>query len=61
MCALDRYYCNFSNHTKSDQALMEIQLTDFIQSIVEHANKRFLRNFRYQLMIDYEDDNYNDG
>ena len=57
ICSLDAYYRNSSNSSKTEQALDEIQITRFIQSIVEHANKRYLRNFQYQLlMIDYEGD-----
>jgi len=57
ICLLDNYYCNSSNQTKAEQALKEIEFTDSIQSILEYANKRILRNFRYQLlMIDHEDD-----
>jgi len=54
---LDRDYWNYGNHTKTEQAIKETEFTDSIQSIVEYANKRILRNFQYQLvMIDCEDD-----
>ena len=58
ICLLDRYYCNSSNQTKAEQAL-KVEFTNSIQSIIEYANKRFLRNFQYELrMIDYEDDEH---
>lgn len=55
---LDRDYWSYGNHTNAEQAIKETEFTDSIQSIVEYANRRILRNFQYQLVmiIDHEDD-----
>jgi hypothetical protein len=53
---LDLAYWDYGNHTNTEQAIKETELTDSIQSILEYANKYVLRNFQYQLTIDYEDD-----